>query len=356
MTSRPLRVALVAPPWYEVPPEGYGGIEQVVGELADGLTARGHKVFLLAAGDDRTDATLIRTFDEPQEIGAPDAATIGLVHAARAAEVLDDLEVDIVHDHTLTGPLLARGRRAPTVVTVHGPIDDALAAYYAETDVSLVAISQSQRRSTPELSWVATVHNAIDVETYPFLAEKDDRFLFLGRFSPDKGVEEAIEIARATERPLVIAAKCEDPDEQAYYEESIRPQLDGRIRYLGSVAGDEKLELLRTSRALLFPIQWEEPFGMVMIEAMACGTPVLATSRGSVPEVVVDGVTGSVRTDVGELVEAARRVDDIDPSACRAHVLERFDVAAMCAGYEAAYGRVLAGSAGDEEVSGAEPL
>ncbi|HEX3298956.1 MAG TPA: glycosyltransferase family 4 protein [Actinomycetota bacterium] len=344
MSSSPLRVALVAPPWYEVPPEGYGGIEQVVGELANGLTARGHKVFLLATGQDRTDATLIRTFDEPQEIGAPDAETIQLVHAARVADVLDDLEVDIVHDHTMTGPLLARARAVPTVVTVHGPIDDALAAYYAEADVSLVAISESQRRTAPHLSWVATVYNAIDVATYPFLAEKDDAFLFLGRFSPDKGVEEAIEIARATGRRLSIAAKCEDQDEQAYYHDVIRPQLDARIRYLGSVEGDEKLELLRTSRALLFPIQWEEPFGMVMIEAMVCGTPVLATERGSVPEVVVDGVTGFVRRDVGDLIEAARRIDEIDPDACRAHVLERFNVPALCEGYESAYERVLEGA------------
>ena len=340
MTS-PIHVALVAPPWYEVPPEGYGGIEQVVGALADGLTARGHTVFLLAAGDDRTDATLIRTFDEPQDIGAPDAGTITLVHAARAAEVLDDLDVDIVHDHTTAGPLLARSRSAPTVVTVHGPVDEAHAAYYQETDVSLVAISESQRRSTPELAWVATVHNAVDVETYPFQAEKGDGFLFLGRFSPDKGVEEAIQLARATGRRLSIAAKCEDPEEKDYYERVIRPQLDDRIRYLGAVEGDEKLELLRSARALLFPIQWEEPFGMVMIEAMACGTPVLATDRGSVPEVVVDGVTGFVRRDVEQLIEAAERLDDIDPGACREHVRDRFDVMKMCAGYEAAYRRVL---------------
>jgi glycosyltransferase involved in cell wall biosynthesis len=341
--ASPLRVALVAPPWYEVPPEGYGGIEQVVGELANGMTARGHKVFLLAAGGDRTDATLIPTFDEPQPIGAPDAETIKLVHAARVADVLDEIEVDVVHDHTLTGPLLARARSAPTVATVHGPIGDALAAYYAETDASLVAISDAQRRTRPELRWVATVYNAIDVGTYPFLATKDDAFLFLGRFSPDKGVEQAVDIARATGRRLAIAAKCEEPDERAYYEETILPQLDERIRYLGSVEGDEKLELLRTSRALLFPIQWEEPFGMVMIEAMACGTPVMATDRGSVPEVVVDAVTGFVRPDAAELIEAAERIDDLDPQACRAHVLDRFDVPAMCEGYESAYAQVLGG-------------
>jgi glycosyltransferase involved in cell wall biosynthesis len=206
----------------------------------------------------------------------------------------------------------------------------------------LVAISDAQRRTAQDLRWVATVHNAIDVSTYPFLDEKDDGFLFLGRFSPDKGVEQAIAIARATGRRLSIAAKCEDADEQAYYREAILPLLDDRIRYLGSVDIDVKLELLRTSRALLFPIQWEEPFGMVMIEAMACGTPVVATQRGSVPEVVVDGVTGFVRADSRELIEAAERVGDIDPRACRAHVVGRFDVSAMCAGYEAAYARVLA--------------
>jgi glycosyltransferase involved in cell wall biosynthesis len=342
--SSPLRVALVAPPWYEVPPEGYGGIEQVVGELANGLTARGHKVFLLAAGDDRTDATLIPTFDEPQQIGAPEAETIRLIHAVRSAEVLDGLEVDIVHDHTTTGPLLARTRTAPTVVTVHGPIDDTLAAYYAETDVSLVAISDSQRRTRPDLPWVATVYNAIDLQTYPFLADKDDGLLFLGRFSPDKGVVEAIEIARATGRRLSIAAKCEEADELAYYHESIEPQLDARIRYLGSVQGDEKLELLRTSHALLFPIQWEEPFGMVMIEAMACGTPVVATRRGSVPEIVWDGETGIVldaEAGVEQIAEAIHAAVDVDPARCRASVRLRFTRAIMADGYEAVYRSVL---------------
>jgi glycosyltransferase involved in cell wall biosynthesis len=340
--SASLRVALVAPPWFEVPPDGYGGIEQMVGELANGLTALGHTVVLLAAGDDRTDATLIPTFDEPPEgLGTPDAAATELVHAARVADALERVQVDVVHDHTFVGPLLARERSVPTVLTVHGPIEDTTAELYAESDVSLVAISDSQRMSRPRLPWIATVHNGIDVDRHPFSAEKEPYFLFLGRMNPDKGVEEAISIARATRTPLRIAAKCEEPVEREYFEQRIEPMLDAEIRYVGPVGTDEKFDLLRSARALLFPIQWEEPFGLVMVEALACGTPVIATPRGSVPEIVVDGETGFIAEDVDGLIEGARRIDEIDPAACRRDARERFDTSVMTAGYEAVY-RALA--------------
>jgi glycosyltransferase involved in cell wall biosynthesis len=343
MTSSPLRIALVAPPWFEVPPTGYGGIEEMVAGLANGLTSGGHHVTLLAAGEDRTDAEMIPTFDEPPDgLGTGEQLTTELVHASRVARELAELDVDIVHDHTVAGPALATDRAVPTIVTVHGPIDDAQAALYAASDAFLVAISEAQRASRPTLRWVGTVHNGIDVDSYPFDTQKEDRFLFLGRMSPDKGVEDAIAIAEATRTPLVIAAKCDDPDEQRFFAERVEPRLNEQITYVGAVHGDSKLSLLASSKALLFPIQWEEPFGMVMAEALAAGTPVIARGRGSVPEIVRDGRTGFVADHIDELIDAAKRVDTIDPHACRADALARFDSSVMTDGYERVYRSVIA--------------
>ena len=339
-----LRIAIVAPPWYEVPPEGYGGTEQVIADLADGLTARGHRVVLVAAGGDHTDAEMRRTFAEPPEgLGTPDGAKVELLHAIRTARMLDGLELDVVHDHSFAAPLLARGRRVPTVITTHGALDDEVAATYEVAHgVSLVAIADHQRRQRPTLPWIGTVHNGIRVSTYPFSGAKDGPFVFLGRMSPDKGPDIAAKIARTLDAPLVIAAKCEDPEEERYLSETIEPLLGDGIRYVGTADADEKRELLRTARALLFPIRWEEPFGLVMVEAMACGTPVIATPHGSVPEIVVDGETGFVRDDLEGLVEAARRVDEIDPEACRKRAMEHFDAEVMVEGYERVFRDVIA--------------
>jgi glycosyltransferase involved in cell wall biosynthesis len=319
----------------------------MVAGLANGLTSRGHDVTLLAAGEDRTDATMIPTFDEPPDgLGTREQLTTELVHASRVARELADLDVDIVHDHTVAGPVLATDRPVPTVVTVHGPIEDAHAALYAASDVFLVAISDAQRRSRPTLRWVGTVHNGIDVRSYPFGASKDDRFLFLGRMSPDKGVEDAIAISVATGTPLVIAAKCDDPAEQRFFAERVEPKLNELVTYVGAVEGDEKLSLLASSKALLFPIQWDEPFGMVMAEALAAGTPVIARRRGSVPEVVQDGVSGFIADDLDGLIEAATRVGTIDPRECRADALSRFDRSVMTDGYERVYRSVIAPEVG----------
>jgi glycosyltransferase involved in cell wall biosynthesis len=335
---------MVAPPWYEVPPEGYGGTEQVIADLADGLTARGHHVVLVAAGGDHTEAELRRTFDEPPEgLGTADGARVELLHAIRAARELDGLDLDIVHDHSFAAPLLARGRTVPTVITTHGPLAEEVAATYAiARGISLVAIADHQRRQHLSLPWVGTVHNGIRVSTYPFSPTKDGPFVFLGRMSPDKGPDIAAKIARALDAPLVIAAKCEDPQEERYLEETIQPLLGDGVRYIGTADADEKRELLRAARALLFPIRWEEPFGLVMVEAMACGTPVIATPRGSVPEVVVDGETGFIRDDFDGLVDAARRASEIDPDACRRRATEHFDAEVMVEGYERVFTQVIA--------------
>ncbi len=343
MSTRPLRIAMVAPPWFELPPQGYGGIEAVCAGLADALVARGHEVTVIGAGRNGTRARFRRTYDTPPgaRIGEPMPE---VVHAAAAGRILAELDADIVHDHSLAGPLLARGRDVPTVVTVHGPVTGEAGDYYRQLgdSVQLIAISDAQRRTAPDLNWCATVHNAIDAEGFPFREEKEDWVLFLGRCAPDKGMHLGIDAARAAGRKIVLAAKCTEPAETAYFETEIKPRLGPDTEWLGEVGGEQKKDLLSRARCLLFPIQWEEPFGMVMIEAMACGTPVVALRRGSVPEVVTCGVTGMVCNDPAELADAINAADAIDPAACRNDVLTRFHPAAMAAGYEKAYRWALA--------------
>jgi glycosyltransferase involved in cell wall biosynthesis len=334
-----LRVAVVAPPWFDVPPAGYGGIEQMVGTLVDGLTDRGHEVSLVAAGEDRTDAALLRTFrSPPRGLGSSESLPIELIHAQRAERRLRDLDVDVIHDHTVVGPVFSRSRSAPTVVTVHGPVEGWMRRLYGELEqVSLVAISDAQRASAPELPWIATVPNAIDVAAMPFGAEKEDFLLFLGRVHPTKGILDAIRIARRAGRRLLIAAKASDDEERRYLAAEVEPELGDGVEFLGDADADRKLDLLVRARALLFPIRWEEPFGLVMIEAMACGTPVIAARRGSVPEVVEDGVTGLICDGEDDFVEACDRVAALDAETIRRRCAVRFDTARMTGGYEQVY-------------------
>jgi glycosyltransferase involved in cell wall biosynthesis len=339
----PLRIAMIAPPWFELPPRGYGGTEAVVAALVDQLVARGHHVTLIGAGRHRTAAQrFVRVFDEApsSELGDPMPEVI---HAAAADVAIHALDVDLVHDNSLAGPLLARGRDVPTVVTMHGPVTGRQGEYYERLGraVHLVAISEAQRRINPRLHWVDTVHNAIDVRSFPFRARKDDYVLWLGRFSPDKGAHIAIDAARAAGRRIVLAGKLNEAPERAYFEEAVRPRLGPDAEYVGEADATLKRELFAGARCLVFPIQWEEPFGMVMIEAMACGTPVVATRRGSVPEVVAHGRTGIVVDSVDEVAAAIGRAEELDPAAARAHVAARFDLTVMGAGYERAYRGVL---------------
>ena len=342
----PLKIALVAPPFYAVPPAGYGGIEAVVAQLADGLVRRGHQVTLLAAAGSQTEARLLTTFDEPQwpQLGRPEPE---LLHAARVAEHIAELQPDLVHDHSAVGPAFARDRSVPTVVTSHGPATGAWGEYLeaAGDSMHLVAISQSQVDLTPELPWRAVVHNSLDAADVPWRREKEDFVVWLGRFSPDKAAHLAIDVARQAGRRIVLVGKCSEPDEQDYFDSEVQPRLGDRAEYLGEMDAAEKYDLMGRAAALVFPLQWEEPFGMVLLEAMACGTPVLSLARGAVPEVVVDGVTGFVRDDPEELVECLGELDQIDPQACRRHVEQTFSPGAMVSGYEQVYADCLGAAA-----------
>jgi glycosyltransferase involved in cell wall biosynthesis len=341
-----LRIAFVLPPWFDVPPQAYGGIELMAGDLIDALVERGHEVVLVGAGCNGTRAHFLRTFEQApsQRLGEP---LPEIVHVAWAGRYLDDLDVDVIHDHSLAGPLAARGRKAPTVVTAHGPVTGEIGTYYemVAPDVCMVAISDTQRRLGPGVTWSATVHNAINVADFRLQPEKDDYVLFLGRFSPEKGAHLAIDAARDAGRPILLAGKLQDPQELAYFRAEIAPRLDERARFVGEADMRTKQTLAGRAHCLMFPICWDEPFGMVMIEAMACGTPVVALNRGSVPEVIADGVTGFILDDPAALPAAIRKAADLDPAACRRHVERNFDVAVMAEGYERVYANAAANGA-----------
>jgi glycosyltransferase involved in cell wall biosynthesis len=348
-----LHVAMIAPPWYDIPPQGYGGIEAVTADLVAGLVRRGHRVTLIGAGA----GVDLRTYDEPpsERIGEP---TPEVLHAAKAERFLADLCVDVVHDHSLAGPLAAASRSSPTIVTCHGEVTGELGDYYRALGgcVSLVAISWAQRAHAPDLNWIGRVHNAVDVSTFPFSDRKEDWVLWLGRFSPDKGAHLAIDAARAVGRRIVLAGRLTEEIETAYFEEYVRPRLGHGAEYVGEADAALKRELLSKARCLVFPLQWEEPFGMIMIEAMACGTPVVALRKGSVPEIVLDGVTGFVRTELDELPAAIEAVGMLDPVASRAHVTRNFDVAGMAEAYERVYHRVASLSRRSKVLPVADPV
>jgi len=334
----PLRIAILAPPWFDIPPTGYGGTESMCAELIGPLVEFGHEVFLISASKAGTSARHITTYDSLQwkRLGEPFPE---VTHIATAARILDDLAVDIVHDHTLAGPLLARGRSVPTILTLHGQLGGEFGTYYREigNTADLVAISDSQRASAPDLNWRATIYNAIRVDDYKFSARKEDFILFVGRCSIEKGMHIAIDIARSSGQKIKLAAKCNDPQEIEYFKSEIEPRLGSEVEWLGEVGGEEKKHLLANAKCLLFPIQWDEPFGMVMIEAMASGTPVVALNRGSVPEVIQDGVTGFICNSIKEFPSAIYRSDSLNPGLCRKNALAKFDSRVMAANYVDVY-------------------
>ncbi|GAB0106992.1 glycosyltransferase family 4 protein [Nocardia sp. JMUB6875] len=344
-----LRIAMVVPPYFDIPPKAYGGVEAVVADLVDALVERGHRVTLLGAGVNGTKGEFESLWDRAQSerLGDPFPEVVHALKARRALERLAATEgLDLVHDHTFAGPLnmpVSRELGLPTVVTVHGPVDGDPYIYYRELgdDAHLVAISDRQRSLAPDLNWVGRVHNALRVEDWPFQTEKHDYALFLGRFTADKAPHLALEAAHTAGLPLILAGKCAEPPEVRYFESAVRPLLTEHDHMFGMADATAKRELLSRARCLVFPVQWEEPFGMVMIEAMVCGTPVVALRGGAVAEVIVDGVTGRVCDDPAELPAAIKEVQDYDPHAMRAHVAAHFGADTLGGGYEEIYRRVV---------------
>ena len=345
----PLRIAMIVPPYFDVPPVAYGGVEAVVADLVEALIDRGHEVTLLGAGKPGTRARFVPVWDgiQADRLGEVFPEVMHALKTRRALErILAHEGIDLVHDHTFAGPLNApfyRELGLPTVVTVHGPVGGEEHMYYSELgrDVSLVAISDRQRALAPGLNWVGRVHNALRVEDWPLQLHKSDYALFLGRFTEDKAPHLALRAAHAAGMPLVLAGKCSEPAERAYFDRAVRPLLTERDQVFGMADSAAKKELLAKAQCLLFPVQWEEPFGMVMIEAMVCGTPVVALRGGAVPEVIVDGLTGRICDDPAELPAAIAEVRFYEGAACRAHVERNFGSESLGRGYEQIYRRVL---------------
>jgi glycosyltransferase involved in cell wall biosynthesis len=335
---------MVAPPYFSVPPVDYGGIEAVVADLIDSLVGRGHEVTLIGAGRHATRAQRFIATCDSESADQVGELMPELVHAAKVARILDTLDADLIHDHTVAGPLTALGRLTPTVVTAHGAVTGERGDCYRALggSVRLVAISHAQRSTAPDLPWIATVHNAIRAETFPFRAEKDDYALFLGRFHPEKAPHLAIDAARAAGMPIILAGKCSEPIERAYFGQEIEPRVGPDVTIFGVADGKAKRELLAKAACLLFPITWDEPFGLVVIEAMACGTPVVALRRGAVPELIVDGQTGIIVDHPDALPDAIAQARQLDPAVCRKHVETSFTVQVMAASYEAVYRQALA--------------
>lgn len=341
VAGSPLRVGIIAPPWLPVPPVAYGGTENVLDILARGLVTAGVDVVLVTTGDATCPVPRRWVFAHALGVGNGGVAEEAC-HVIGAYSLLDD--VDIVHDHSMVGPLYAPSIRSPQVVTTnHGPFNEILTPVYRAISerTPVIAISRHQASEADGVSIAAVIHHGIDVERIPFGSGTGGYAAFLGRMHPNKGVEEAITVARAAGLPLRIAAKMTESAEREYFNARVAPRLGGGIELVGEVGRSEKYELLKEAVCLLNPISWDEPFGMVMIEAMACGTPVVTNNRGSASEIVDHGETGFVCNDESSLVAALRTVTSLNRSYCRDAVEQRFSSRRMAAEHVALYRRII---------------
>jgi len=336
-----MRVVIVAPPYYEIPPRGYGGTELVCYLLAEGLIDRDHDVTVIGAGPRRTRARFVATFPRAQPEGLASADRIEARHASLAGAAIGEIGPDIVHVHSAALPRIPPP--IPTVITVHGAVSGARGANLdaLARRGSLVAVSHSQAAAAPGARWAAVVPNGIDLSRYPVGGEREDLVVCLGRISPHKGTHLAIDAALAAGRPLVIAGAGTIPRERAYFDTQIRPRLGPSVAWAGELGFARKVELLGRAACLLFPACWDEPFGLVLVEAMACGTPVAALRAGSVSELLLDGETGVICQEPAGLPAAIAQAVKLDPARCRAHVERSYGAERMVADYEEVYRQIL---------------
>ena len=342
-----MRIAQVAPLYESVPPQGYGGTERVVSYLTEELVRLGHEVTLFASGDSATAARLVPVC--PRSLRLDPGCVDPLAHHVRMLEAVyrRAAKFDLLHFHVdyLHFPW-SRRHRAPHLTTLHGRLDipDLVPLYREYREMPVVSISDAQREPLPWLRWLGTVHHGLPPGLHACGTAPGDHLLFMGRVSPEKGVDLAIEIARRAGLPLKIAAKVDHAD-RAYFAEVVRPLLDQpHVEFLGEVGEAEKGLLLCGARALLFPVDWPEPFGLVMIEALACGTPVLAFRRGSVPEILSDPRAGLVCDGVEEAVATVARVGGLSRRGCREVFEERFTAARMARDYLRLYAAIIEGA------------
>jgi glycosyltransferase involved in cell wall biosynthesis len=340
-----LRVAVLSPPWIPVPPPGYGGIEVVLDLLCRALVGRGVDVTLFAAPGSRSEATVVSPLDEPHP-GEIEHSLYESDHVSRAFELVDagapgGRPYDVVHDNCgFAAVAMADRVETPLVHTLHGPLEDpCIHSFYDHHGhkVTAVALSEAQAGQAPDgLVVEAVIPNPIDVAAWPLVGEKDDFLLWIGRMTAGKGPQRALEVARRCHSKLVLAGPVQ-PGQEEFFQTEVEPHLDSsRVSYVGEVGGRRKVELFARAKALLMPIRWPEPFGMVMVEALATGTPVIAFPEGSAPEIVEDGRSGFLVEDEEEMAAAVQRVASIDPWDCRESA-QRFDCDRVAAEYEEVY-------------------
>ncbi|MGZ5117824.1 MAG: glycosyltransferase family 4 protein [Burkholderiales bacterium] len=351
-----MRIALVAPLFESVPPRLYGGTERIVSYLAEELVGQGHDVTLFASGDSVTRARLVPCVPHSLrlESSCQDALAYHIIMLDRVFEMAPAFDVIHFNIDYLHFPL-SRLSGVPQVSTLHGRLDllELVPLYERFHKMPLVSISDNQRTPLPRANWLGTVYHGIPNDLYELRETHGEYLAFLGRISPEKRPDRAIEIARRCGINLRIAAKVDRVD-QAYFKERIEPLLhDPLIEYVGEIGEREKREFLGNARALLFPIDWPEPFGLAIIEAMACGTPTIAYRCGSVPEVLADGVNGYIVDNESEAVAAVERIEQFDRRRCREAFEQRFTVARMAQDYVAVYRKICKGRAPPLQVIGA---
>jgi len=340
-----MKLAILAPIAWRTPPRHYGPWESVVSALTEGLVGRGVDVTLFATGDSTTGARLVAVCPHGyEEDPTLDPKVWECLHISELFERGDDF--DLIHNHFDFLPLTYTAMtRTPVVTTIHGFSSEQILPVYRKYNGKTwyIAISEADRR--PELDYVATIHHGIDLRAFSFQPRRGEYLLFLGRIHPDKGTATCVDVARRTGKKLVVAGIVQDRD---YFETRVAPHVDGiSVTYVGSVGPTQRDDLLGGALALLHPVAFEEPFGLSVVEAMACGTPIIAFARGSMREIVEDGVTGFLVDDVDAMVDAVAKVSTIDRRSCRQHVERHFTVDRMVSAYLAAYRRILQGGDGD---------
>jgi len=357
----PLRIAVLAPPWIPVPPPAYGGIEAVVSLLCDELVVRGHDVTLFAPPGSESAARVCTPLESThaRQIGASlfEADHVGVAFDAIDRAAGRGRPFDVVHDHSgPTAVAMAHRLPVPVVHTVHAPFNAETSPYYTRHGhkVWLVAISESQASDAPVGVHVADiVSNPLRVEEWPFQAVKDDFLLWMGRMDPAKGAHRAIAVARRAGCRLVLAGPVQ-PGQEGYFHTEVEPHVDGEeVVYVGEIGGPRRRLLFAQARALLMPIRWAEPFGLVMVEALACGTPVLAFPAGAAAEIVIDGENGFHAADEEQMADAVGRLDAIDPAHCRETVASRYAATAVAVAYGSVYRRAIRAARSGRRTQGA---
>ena len=347
-----MRIGIMAPPWLPVPPPMYGGTESVVDRLARGFQQCGHDVLLWTTGDSTCPVPkgYILERADPHRMGH---TVLELQHLIHGYKAMIEWEADIVHDHTLIGPLYTQlSSPFPVVTTNHGPFGHELIDLYRciGDNIPIIAISADQARRALDVPIAAIIHHGIDLDAFPVgYGDGDDAghyFLYLGRMAPEKGARQAAEAARRAGKRLILAAKMREPAEREFFASQVAPLLSERITYIGEVDGPTRLSLLQGATGLVNPIRWPEPFGLVMIEALACGTPVLTFAEGSAPELIDHGRTGFVCHDVAEMAIKMQHVHQLDRTACRREAVNRFSTERMAADHLRLFEDIIAGERG----------